>query len=286
MNIPGSMNFWIGIQKRKWAPLIVLATLLLTFAGCGDGAGGDARTANGTAIGDSRPVTASLSVSVGLSSGFTTLAAKGTADQVQAVSVEVRDGAGQIASEPLEKNAAGQWFVTIHGLPVGPLLTFIGHAYNSEVLTATTEIFRGQTDMTLSGLGDSLTLALKSLDDGTGNPLPTIAAIIIPETIGISTTVTVEVQVAGEKGTSLTFAFGSGGGGFSPETDSVSLDAILGTGVFTAAYTAPDTAASYAHTLKLSNVQGNSVETAFSTAVGLTRCILDLSKLDNCALGP
>ena len=58
-----------------------------------------------------------------------------------------------------------------------------------------------------------------------------------------------------------------GGGSFSPSSGTIDISAPGNTGILFLSYSAPSTAGTYTHAIRLVNSQGNWVQTDFSTVV-------------------
>jgi hypothetical protein len=185
----------------------------------------------------------------------------GTINDITSLTVDVlQEGAPLITGQPLTYSA-GVWSGTLENLPIGPSLTFVGHAYNVSAV----EIFTGTTVQALTGQNDSITILMVPVDDGVPATFPRIIRIIVPSQIVTSSTVTLGVWVEGSSGEALTYATtaAAGGGSFSPSSGTITLGGTTGTLVLS--YSAPSTAGTYTHSIRVTNSQTNWVETDFST---------------------
>lgn len=167
-----------------------------------------------------------------------------------------------LASIELTKGADGVWRSVIADLPIGPLLTFTAHGYDA----SDTEIFNGSTAQTLTGSGDLVTVAMDPVEDGVAIVFPIVEAITLPAEIVHDTSAQVAVDVRGNPSETLDFGFSSGGGTFAPPGGTLGLPSG-GTGTFNTQYTAPSAVGTYNHAVRVTNAQGNAVETDFSTTV-------------------
>jgi hypothetical protein len=76
----------------------------------------------------------------------------------------------------------------------------------------------------------------------------------------------VAIAVRGNAGETLDYGITSGGGAFSPDAGGIAVPGS-GSGTIYTVYGAPDAVDTYAHTVRVTNSQGNSVETDFTTLV-------------------
>ncbi|HEX7927338.1 MAG TPA: hypothetical protein VF678_07090, partial [bacterium] len=250
---------------------VLIALCVVTLAACGGGSGGSG--GGGGSHGTPIYPTTSLNVAVGnglapAGMSFNPMTFLGTFGEVTSVTVVV-SGLDQygvfqnpLASVSLTKDVDGVWKGTIPNLPVGPVLTFTAHGYKAGPI----EIFNGVLSQALTGSGDSLTIAMSPVDDGTVITFPIITSISLPAEIVHDTPATVNVNVKGSPSETLNYTITSGGGGFVPASGSIGLP-TGGTGTVASTYTAPTLVDTYNHTVRVTNSLGFSVEQDFSTVV-------------------
>lgn len=252
-------------MRRKPALLLfaALAAALLLF-GCKSGPSGDGSP-------QARYETTTLTISAGdaAASGLAERAIfLGSFADVTSVTIEVagEDKFGvlqnPLATATLTQDGSGVWRGTIPDLPIGPLLTFTAHGYDASA----TEIFNGVATQMLTGSGDSVTVAMDPADNTVPIVFPIITGITRPAEIERSTDAPVTVSVQGNASETLNFAFTSGGGGFAPLAGTIPLPSG-GTGTINATYSAPAAVGTYPHSVRVTNSQGNAVETDFDTTV-------------------
>jgi hypothetical protein len=188
----------------------------------------------------------------------------GTVDDITSITVDVLDGSTPIISGQRLTYSNGVWSGILQNLPVGPSLTFIGHAYND----SNDEIFKGTTLKTMTGADNSVTILMAPIDDGVAPLFPRITRITVPAQIATSSTVTIGISVEASSGT-LNYATTAApdGGSFHPSSGEITLAPPGTTGTIVLDYTAPSTEGTYIHSIRLTNSQGNWVETDFRTAV-------------------
>jgi hypothetical protein len=206
---------------------------------------------------------------------FSAKAALGTFSDVQRVTIEVV-GVDKYGNPPsslatvdlVQAVPGGPWTGTITGLPVGPSLTFTARGYDSPPPTVGVLIFSGDVTQVLTGLSDSVTVAMNPIDDGIPIMFPRVLMISLPAEIVHLDSKDVNVSVQGTANEDMSYEFSSesGGGAFSPSIGVETLTAI-GDGTITSNYTAPDAVGEYAQTVKVINSQGNSVEVDFDITV-------------------
>ena len=240
------------LKKLGWMILIPFV-LVFVITGC------DLLIDNLFGGGSSQTAAVSIAVSIPDSK-----AALGTVSEVTSVTVDVKEGGTVLVDGKALSESGGVYSATISGLPTGIVLTFIGHAYNS----SSVEIFRGTYDQTLATSANAIDLALAPVDDGRPVALPRIVQIARPGEIEVSSSVNVNVSVQGEPGETIVYLFGAApsGGNFVPSTGSAVLSAS-GSNTIAVSYVAPASTGSFAHTITVSNSQGNSIESGFDTDI-------------------
>ena len=119
----------------------------------------------------------------------------------------------------------------------------------------------------MNGTNDSIAILMAPVDDGVPEMFPKITSIIVPAEIVTSSTVTIGIWVEASSGETLAYATTAapGGGIFSSSSGTITLGGTTGTLVLS--YTAPSTAGTYTHSIRVTNSQTNWVETDFSTVV-------------------
>jgi hypothetical protein len=215
--------------------------------------------------------TTSIDIAIGSAGSFSAKAALGTYDDVVRVTIEVagedKYGVPQdplVSEQDLVQGGGGEWTGTIIGLPVGPELTFRARGYDS----GDVEIFYGELLQTLTGVSDSVIVAMDPKDDGIPIMFPRVLMISLPAEIIRNTSADVDVDVQGTADESMSYEFSSeaGGGAFVPNLGGIVLSPI-GEGAIVSNYTAPDVVGDYTQTVKVVNSQGNSVEVDFDMTV-------------------
>ena len=258
-------------RPKSIARLALLLSALLLLAGC---QGGGSSTQTG------RTVNVTVRAGEVKTSGISPQAFLGTFDQIARIEAQAFEGATLLDSGVLTDPGTG-WSGSLFGLPIGPTLTFNAQGFNA----SSVKIFEGSLNAQVVEGENAITIPMNPLDDGTGFPTPSITGIVLPAIISISATASIEIQAGGVGGTSLTYTLTSGGGTFNASSGTISLDAG-GIGSVTVSYTAPATTGTYSHAVTVTNSQTVSATAPFDTVVGLPRCVLDMSKLDQCTLGP
>ena len=244
----------------KMHRIIIVFMAVFFLAGC-NGNNGKKEGA-----GDQQRFT-SATVGVGFNSGGgngkISFALAGTVVDVTSVSVDVKNGATVIASGATLSNTGAVWSTTIDNLPIGPQLTFIGHAYNA----SDQEIFTGTTTQIMTGNNDHVGIALAPVSNGTTLQFPRITQISRPAEIQGLDTASVGISVQGNSGETLTYEItaAEAGGSFNPESGSITLNGTTCTIMTT--YSAPASAGTYTHSVSVTNSQNNTVKTSFSTVV-------------------
>ena len=243
----------LKISRSVFLFLIVLS--LSTVLACGNSSPAGPR---------GKTTSATVSVDVQVPSQAQSKASQnllGTVNDITSLTVDVlKEGAPLITGQPLTYSD-GFWSGTLENLPIGPSLTFVGHAYDVSAV----EIFTGTTVQALTGTNDSITILMAPVDDGVPATFPRITRIMVPSQIVTSSTVTIVVWVEGSSGETLTYATtaAAGGGSFNPSSGTITLGGTTGTLVLS--YSAPSTAGTYTHSIRVTNSQTNWVETNFAT---------------------
>ncbi len=244
-----------GSASNLWLFLIVL--LLSAMTACSSGSSG----------GQESTTSATVAISIDSSSQAGKLSPfLGTIDDITSITVDVANGGVSVISDQQLTYSGGVWSGALQGLPIGPSLTFTGHAYNASAV----EIFTGTTVQTMTGSGDAVSIIMTPVSNGTAQMYPRITRIVVPSQILTSNTVTVGISLEGNDGETLTYATAAAnlGGSFSPSTGTIDLSGTAATLVLS--YTAPSTAGTYTHSIRVTNSQANWVETGFSTVVSAT----------------
>ncbi|KKL44889.1 hypothetical protein LCGC14_2361170, partial [marine sediment metagenome] len=130
------------------------------------------------------------------------------------------------------------------------------------------EIFSGVTTQVLTGVSDSVVVAMDPVSDGEPILFPRVLSIRLPAEIINNTDPNIQVAVEGSADETLTYEFTSvpNGGVYTPNPGDIVLPSS-GTGTFNVTYTAPSTVGIHGQTVKVINSQGNSVEVDFNTDV-------------------
>ncbi len=162
----------------------------------------------------------------------------------------------------LTKGPDGVWSALVPDLPVGPALTFTAHGYDA----SNEEIFSGVTVQILTGSADTVVITMSPVSSGGEILFPIISGITVPSEIVVSTDAAVSIVVTGSPNENLAYAVTSGGGAFNPATGTIALPSSAN-GTINTTYTAPASPGTLTHTVKLTNSQGNSVESDFSTNI-------------------
>jgi len=160
--------------------------------------------------------------------------------------------------------SGASWSATIADLPLGPPLTFSLQAFDS----SGTLIYTATTTTVLSAGNLSVALVLVPYDDGaTQIFFPVIRQITRPAEIIQGTDAQVTIALEGSSTEILTVDVTSGGGLFAP-ANSIAVPLSSGAANLDLTYSAPaDSPATYLHTVRAENEQGNSVSREFSTVV-------------------
>lgn len=191
----------------------------------------------------------------------------GTAADATSMTVDVKNGSTSIVSGAALTNTNGVWSATISNLPIGPQLTFTGHAYNSSAV----EIFNGTTLQAMTGTNDQVSISMAPVSSGVTMQFPKITQIGIPASIEVSTTANLSIHVEGSSTDTLSYqiTLAPGGGQIGSYTTAQGSIIMAGSTSATIAYvyTAPAAAGTYTHSVTVTNNQGNSVKTTFTTHV-------------------
>ena len=135
--------------------ILTLLIILICFAvlGCTDDNSSKSR---GHSSPDSILETTSVRINVVPDATGSTAAFLATVGDVSSVTIDVsEEGASLVQGQPLV-NSGGTWSGVVDGLPVGPTLTFAGHAFDSSFI----EIFSGSVNQVLTGSGDTVSIPL------------------------------------------------------------------------------------------------------------------------------
>jgi hypothetical protein len=139
--------------------------------------------------------------------------ALGTADDIAEVKIRVLktgDSSEVLPETELAETPVGSsiWSGTLDNLPIEIALDFIGRAYNS----AGEAIFTGQATHTLTSGGNSITLKLAAVDDGTEPTNPKILSAAMPAEVEVGSTdnpIYFNIQHTGEVTYEITVATGT-----------------------------------------------------------------------------
>jgi len=153
---------------------------------------------------------------------------------------------------------------TVPDLPLGPPLTFSLQAFDG----SGTLIYTATTTTVLSAGNLSVALVLTPYDDGaTQIFFPVIRQITQPAEIIHGTDAQVAIALEGSSTETLTVDLTSGGGLFAPASP-IAVPLSSGAANLDLTYSAPaDSPATYLHTVRAENEQGNSVSRDFTTVV-------------------
>jgi hypothetical protein len=189
--------------------------------------------------------------------------ALGTHSDIVLVTVDVFEGTSPLITAQELVKVGDVYTGSLLNLPVGPVLSFIVHAYDS----LSVEIFSGTTIQPLTGSGDTVTSNLAPVDDGTGFSIPSIPQIEYLKHINPLDTGMIRFTVGGTLNEELTYQItaDAGGGAFLPVTGSINVTSPVVTLITT--YSAPAAIGTYEHSFTLANNQGNSITVYFETVV-------------------
>jgi hypothetical protein len=204
---------------------------------------------------------ASAKVSVGYLSNRMLTAA--TTGDVATITVDVYNGSTLIVGGVSLSYNSGLWTGTINNLPIGPQLTFTGHACNNTAV----EIFTGSTHYTMTGAHDQVPILMAPVSSGGVQQFPKIVNINQPTEIVTAGTASVGVDVTGgaDETYSYVFTAATDGGTFNPASGNITLTGTAG--IVLSDYTAPGNIGTYDHSITVANSQGNSITTMFSIKV-------------------
>ncbi len=255
------------MNKIGFSPIFVLMIIVLSMTfGC-NLAGGKVQVYD----------TTSIDIAIGSPGQFSAKAALGIFDDVKWVRMVVagEDKYG-VEQDPLatvdlvQDVPEGPWTGTITGLPVGPVLTFRAGGYDADPDLGGVEMFFGDTTQVLTGLSDSVIVAMDPIDDGIAITFPRVVRISLPAQIIHDLSAGVDVDVQGTAFEDISYVFSSvpGGGVYIPGSGGMVLSDV-GTGTVISTYTAPSLVlvGGYGQTVKVTNSQGNSVEVDFNMTV-------------------
>jgi len=249
------------MKGKRFLSLAVSVVLLFTLAAC------SGNTADAPVRYTSATVSAGFSSQAGNSSAKFAAAFIGTAADVTSMTVDVKNGSTSIVSGATLSSANGVWSVTINNLPIGPQLTFIGHAYNGSAV----EIFNGTTVQAMTGTNDQVSISMAPVSSGATMQFPKVTQIGIPASIEISTTANLTIHVEGGSTDTLSYQITLAPGGGQIGSFTTAQGSIIMAGSTTATiayvYTAPAAAGTYTHSVTVTNNQGNSVKTTFTTHI-------------------
>ena len=245
------------MRGKRGILFLLSVLLLLALVACNGGNSSD---------GDQKTRYTSATISAGFTAGTSAkplAAAVGTVADVASITVDVKNGTAFITQGASLTNSNGVWSASIGNLPIGPQLTFIGHAYNS----ASDEIFTGTTTQAMTGTNDQVVIAMAPASSGTQMLFPRIVQISRPAEIATTESASISISVEGSSGETLSYAItaAADGGSLTPSSGSITLNGTTGTIVVN--YTAPASAGVYTHSITVKNSQGNSVETSFDTNI-------------------
>jgi len=212
--------------------------------------------------GDKNELQASLQVNIQLQSRSKNLLRfEGSANQVTQLKIQVtRQGVPLVDDFQLGQNN-GAWSGRLPALPVGPVLTITGYAYNQpgEI------IFSGSSEYSLTGDSDNLQLKLEPASNET--PMGGLRIIQIEKAKGtvVDDTSTLLITIDGVPGQTITYQIVSGSDRFAPSIGEIILDQTPKTTELI--YHAPSQRGKYPYSLKISNEYQDSVETSFEMEV-------------------
>lgn len=246
------------VRLRRFGVLVSIASALVgVTAGCELGAGAPA------------PIYETMDLAFSAATGEVTVQAVGQSpNDLTRVDVIVsgEDEFG-VFQDPLTTaelvDNGGIWEGVIADLPVGPELTFTVTGYDA----ADASIYEGSLQQTLSAASEALTVPLSPVTDPADELLfPIITGIVRTSSVEALGTSTVTATMTASPNEALEVTFTAGAGSFAPAVQSITADST-GSASVAVSYTAPAETASYSHSVKVVNSQGNSVETEFGIEV-------------------
>jgi hypothetical protein len=163
-----------------------------------------------------------------------------------------------VPEKDLVQGTGGVWEGTLTGLPVGPILTFTARGYNADNV----EIFSGVTTQVLTGVNDTMIVAMRPVDDVVPVVFPRVWSISLPAKIVSNTDSAVSVRVEGNADETMSYDFSAADGTYTPASGEIDLPSS-GTGTINVLYTAPSEEGINAQSFRAVNSQGNSVEVGF-----------------------
>jgi len=209
----------------------------------------------------------------------------GTFDEIDRLTLDLTrnfDGREVVSGFPLTRdNATGRWAGTLNNLIVSFDYTVTGHAYKTETAgdnSTSVEIFRGETQHTVTSGTNSLALRLTPLLDDRELTVPRITRINRPFQLEKTDNATISVSVTNSDLQPLQFRFRSvdadtslplsvaEGGSFSPEKGTHTADNSSYPDISTA-YTAPDLVSVQSLQVRVSNDLEIGVTASFKTYV-------------------
>lgn len=253
-------------KSKGFIVILAVSLVMMTVIACSGNKSSDKEYASAT-------VTAGFSETGDNSGALQADAFLGTTADVASITVDVKNGGTSLITGAVLTNNGGTWQAVIDHLPIGPSLTFIGHAYNS----SSVEIFTGTTVQAMTGSNDRVVIAMAPVASGATMQFPRITQISRPAQITASDTVPVSISVQGSSGETLTYVISpaANGGSFNPSSGSITLNGTTGT--ITVSYTAPAAAATFTHSVTVTNSQHNSVKVNFDTTTALQQTTADVS---------
>ncbi|MBN1204919.1 MAG: RTX toxin [Myxococcaceae bacterium] len=160
--------------------------------------------------------------------------------------------------------SGGVWSGTVPFLPRNKGLTFQARAEGLEQL-----LFSGSTDKTLTGDNENVVIWLAPVTDGQSITLPSIKQIVIPAQFPYGKRGNIDFVVEAPAGAHLTYRItpATNGGSFSPMQGTFTL--LNTTGTFVSQYVPPSVGeqTEFLHYITVTNEDGHSVTTTFSTIV-------------------
>jgi alpha-tubulin suppressor-like RCC1 family protein len=161
--------------------------------------------------------------------------------------------------------SGGVWSGTVPFLPRNKALTFQARAENPKQ----EELFSGSTDKTLTGDNENVVIRLAPVNDGESITLPSIKQIVIPAQFPPGKRGNIDFVVEAPAGEKLTYKItpATSGGSFFPVQGTLTLLNITGT--FVSQYVPPSVTeqTEFTHSVTVTNEDGHSVTTTFSTLV-------------------